>query len=192
MNYLGKQAVLTAIALILLSISTLANHTLAGSTSGQPQLLVESGQDAFGTIQEIIRHLHEDPTTDWSQVDLEVVRLHLRDMNAMTLEVDIAEPRNVPLGLQVLVQPRSALAAGALSRVLAAHPTALLQDTGWHMVVLREATGYRVTTTTAQADEVAKLRALGYIGWMALGDHHKSHHWGMATGNSPHASHHPE
>jgi hypothetical protein len=37
------------------------------------------GQDAFGAVQEIVRMLEADPETDWSKVDLEVLRQHLID-----------------------------------------------------------------------------------------------------------------
>jgi hypothetical protein len=33
------------------------------------------GQDAFGTIQEIVRILERDPTTDWSKVNIAFDRL---------------------------------------------------------------------------------------------------------------------
>jgi hypothetical protein len=40
-----------------------------------------------------------------------------------------------------------------------------------------------------KAHEVAKIRGLGYIGVMAYGNHHQPHHWAMASGENPHASH---
>ncbi len=38
-----------------------------GGIAGQPTL---PGQDAFGTIQEIVRLLEADPKTDWSKVNI--------------------------------------------------------------------------------------------------------------------------
>lgn len=42
--------------------------------------LTESGTDLFATIQEVIRKLEANPDTDWSKVNLEALREHLRDM----------------------------------------------------------------------------------------------------------------
>ena len=50
--------------------------------AGQP---TSPGQDAFGAIQEIVRILDADPTTDWSKVDIGALREHLIDMNEVTL-----------------------------------------------------------------------------------------------------------
>jgi hypothetical protein len=48
----------------------------------------EPGQDAFGTIQEIVQILEADPKTDWSKVNLEALRQHLIDMNEVTLKAE--------------------------------------------------------------------------------------------------------
>lgn len=176
MSHLRKRVVLLA----------MANHTPAQSTTG-PIMLEEPGQAAFGTLQEMIRHLEADPTTDWSKVDLEGLRQHLRDMSAVTLDVDVADPVVVPMGLQLLVQPKTPLVAQALSR--------LFQHTPPH--------GYRTEVGPCWCPEkrqafvlhrlsyyhhdhkprgLAKVRALGYIGWITSGNHPVMHHWGMATG----------
>jgi hypothetical protein len=42
------------------------------------------GQEAFGTIQEIVRTLEADPTTDWSKVNIVALREHLIDMDEVT------------------------------------------------------------------------------------------------------------
>jgi len=48
----------------------------------------EPGQDAFGTIQEIVQILEADPKTDWSKVNLEALRQHVIDMNEVTLKAE--------------------------------------------------------------------------------------------------------
>lgn len=166
----------------------LANHL--DLPNGEPSLLIEPGQDAFATIQEVIRHLNDDPTTNWRQINLEALRLHLRDMNAIVMEVDVSDIQSVDFGLKVLVQPRTPLAAAALSRMLSAHPAVLYMETGWQLQVTREKSGYRLTTTGDDIMDTDKIRGLGYIGWMAMGDHHRLHHWGIATGSNPHEAHH--
>ena len=50
----------------------------------------EAGQSAFAAIQEIVSILEADPTTDWSRVDIDALRQHLVDMNAVTLEAKVA------------------------------------------------------------------------------------------------------
>src|SRR6266849_4305163 len=47
------------------------------------------GQDAFGSIAEIVRLLEADPATDWSRVDLERLRQHLVDMNEVVLRAAV-------------------------------------------------------------------------------------------------------
>ena len=42
------------------------------------------GQEAFGTIQEIVRMLEADPATDWSKVNIGALREHLIDMDEVT------------------------------------------------------------------------------------------------------------
>lgn len=48
------------------------------SSSGS---LTKAGNDIFGTIQEVVQKLHDDPDTDWEKVDIEALRLHLLDMH---------------------------------------------------------------------------------------------------------------
>ena len=49
------------------------------------------GQDAFGTIQEIVQILQSDPKTDWSKVNIDALRQHLIDMNEVTLHAAAAQ-----------------------------------------------------------------------------------------------------
>ena len=45
------------------------------------------GQEAFGTIQEIVRILESDPATDWSKVNIGALREHLIDMDEVTMRI---------------------------------------------------------------------------------------------------------
>ena len=65
------------------------------------------GQDAFGTVQEIVRILEADPKTDWSKIDLEALRQHLIDMNEVTLKSDAAA-KPVDGGLGKSLSPEEA------------------------------------------------------------------------------------
>lgn len=148
--------------------------------------LMEPGNDAFGTIQEAIRALEADPNTDWSKVNLEALRTHLVDMNNMTLNVTVLAQKPIADGVEITVAPNSAQVAASLDRVFAAHPAQLEAETGWKMTVQKENANYKITVTTPNAAEVAKIRGLGYIGILATGAHHQAHHWALARGLNPH------
>lgn len=160
---------------------TPVDHVQATST-----LPTEAGNDAFGTIQEIIGLLNDNPDTDWTQVNIEALRMHLVDMHDMTMNVNVISQKAIPNGLIAVIEPTTTRAAGALARVMMAHPAQLAQETGWIMNIDKRGRRYVLTVTTEKAQEVDKIRGLGYIGLMAYGAHHQPHHWSMATGHNPH------
>jgi hypothetical protein len=43
------------------------------------------GQEVFGTIQEIVKILESDPTTNWSKVNIVALHEHLIDMDEVTM-----------------------------------------------------------------------------------------------------------
>ncbi len=161
-------------------------HNMAAMFDG---ILTEAGNDAFGTIQEVIAKLDSDPNTDWSKVDIEALREHLLDMNDMTINVEVISQTAIDNGLEILLQPTTLRAQGALDRVFKAHPAQLKLETNWTMQVSEIEEQYTIVVTTEKPEEVAKIRGLGYIGLMAYGSHHQSHHWSMATGINPHEQH---
>lgn len=61
-----------------------------------------AGQDAFGTIQEIVQMLQADPATDWSKVNIGALREHLIDMNEVTLHAAASE-RMLDNGIEIAV-----------------------------------------------------------------------------------------
>ncbi len=153
--------------------------------------LTESGTDLFATIQEVIRRLSEDPDTDWSKVNLEALRDHLRDMFEFSYNIDVISQLSITNGARILVKPVTKRAEHALDKVLRAHPTMLKMETGWDMQSSKADGQYIITVTTTNPTEVNKIRGLGYIGVLAIGNHHQAHHWAMATGHNPHhAMHH--
>ncbi len=148
--------------------------------------LKEAGNALFGTIQEAIKNLDADPKTDWSKVDLEGLRQHLIDMENFAKFVDIVASKDIEKGTEIIIKATTPAAQASLTRALSAHPGMLKQESGWDMVAKADGDKYILTIETSKPDEVVRLRALGYIGVMALGDHHQVHHWGMASGNNPH------
>ncbi|MGD8592894.1 MAG: hypothetical protein PVF82_08685 [Gammaproteobacteria bacterium] len=159
------------------------NHMMSASP------LTAAGNYAFFTIQEAIEKLDADPNTDWSKVNLEALRQHLVDMQNFTLNVKVLSQKPLKNGMQAVVRPDNEDAAASLDRVFDAHPAQLKKETGWNMSVTKQDGLYTVTVTTNNPAEVAKIRGLGYIGAMATGAHHQSHHWSMAKGENPHQHH---
>ncbi len=157
------------------------------SVSDSP--LTEAGNDVFGTIQEVIRKLNHDPKVDWSKVNLEALRRHLVDMNDMTLNIEVISQQTIDKGLKILIRPTTLRSASALHRVFAVHPAQLKDETGWKMWVQKIEQTYSLTITTENPDEVHQIKALGYIGIMASGNHHQVHHSMMAKGENPHHDH---
>jgi len=149
-------------------------------------VLTEAGNDAFGTIQEVIKQLESNPDTDWSKVNIEALRAHLLDMQDMTLNVEVLSQNNIPNGMATIIKATTPRAYKALKRVFMAHPSQLKAETGWDMKVQEKDKNFIVITTTFDARDINKIRGLGYIGLMAYGPHHQQHHWMMANGQNPH------
>ncbi|MCK5895793.1 MAG: hypothetical protein KAG20_03245 [Cocleimonas sp.] len=159
------------------------------SSASQTPVLTEAGNDIFGTIQETIKKLDANTNTDWSKVDLEALRQHLIDMKHFTVDVEVISKKDTKKGMEIVIKPTTKAANKALSRAMSAHPEMLKSETGWTMKAKTEGNTFRLNVTTDTPPEVARLRGLGYIGVMALGNHHQIHHWMMASGANPHGKH---
>jgi hypothetical protein len=150
--------------------------------------LTESGTDPFAVMQEAIAALEANPGTNWEKVNIEALRLHLVEMQDMTLNVDVTQTR-IDNGFKAVVTPTSSRAVKSLTKVLSAHPAQMEAETGWDMQVSNNNGVFTLNVTTENVKDVAKIRGLGYIGVMAYGNHHQPHHWAMASGENPHAGH---
>ena len=172
------------------AIEAPTSHQMHQLQPAQVQL-TEAGTDLFATIQEVIRKLSADPNTDWSKVNLEALRQHLRDMFEFSYNVDVISQKPIDQGVKILVKPVTDRAEQALDKVLSAHPMMLKMETGWTMQSSKRDGQYQLIVTTTKPTEVDKIRGLGYIGLLAIGNHHQIHHWSMAKGQNPHqAMHH--
>jgi hypothetical protein len=160
-------------------------HTMPGQhgagASGVPMM---PGQDAFGAVQEIVRILEADPSTDWSKVDLAALREHLIDMNLVTLDA-AAEQRRVENGLAVAVTG-SGRTLAAIRRMVTAQATELNRLRGWTAKAEPLPDGVLLTVSSADPNEVAHIRGLGFVGLLASGSHHQRHHLAIAMGESVH------
>jgi hypothetical protein len=144
-----------------------------------------SGQDAFGAVQEIVRMLEANPSTDWSKVNLEALRQHLIDMNEVTLKADVAT-KQVEGGLEATVTGTGRTLA-AIQRMLPAHAQMINGLNGWTAKTEMLPNGARLTVTTADPKEVVHVRGLGFIGILVSGSHHLPHHLAIAKGELVHA-----
>lgn len=141
------------------------------------------GQDAFGTIQEIVRILEDDPTTDWSKVNIAALREHLIDMNEVTLRA-VANERVLDNGVEITVTG-SGRTRDAIKRMVPAHVHELVA-LGSQAKAEDLPDGVKLVVTTNDPQQAVKLKALGFMGIMVQGAHHQAHHLMMAKGEFSH------
>jgi hypothetical protein len=144
--------------------------------SGQPTM---PGQDAFGAIQEIVGILEADANTDWSKVNINALREHLIDMNEVTLKA-VANERRLDNGIEIAVTG-DGRTVDAIKRMLPAHARELA-NTGWSATTEDLPNGVKLTVTSTEPREVARIKGLGFMGIMAQGGHHQPHHLAIAKG----------
>lgn len=168
---------------IFLAMTPTVSAQPAGHSPSTP--LQEPGQPIFGAVQEAIRALEADSTTDWSQVNTERLRQHLIDMHNVALHVKVLETEDIEGGVRLSVRPTADSARASLRRVLGAHPAMLKREAGWQMDVSTREDEVLLKVTDPSGQDAEKIRALGYIGLLAYGTHHRRHHWMLIRGRSP-------
>ncbi len=142
-----------------------------------------AGQSAFAAIEEIVLALSNDPGTDWSKVNIDGLRDHLVDMELVFTDADVST-KEVDFGLEFTVTG-TGKTIGAIQRMTVAH-SGVMEDSGpWSFNAVKTDTGAVLTVTTS-ADDLVKMKAIGFFGIISLGMHHQSHHWMMASGSNPH------
>lgn len=156
--------------------SKTATHDAIPTTS-------EPGQAAFAAIAEIVTMLRNDPSTNWSQVNISALRDHLSDMDRLVLETETTST-SIPGGLAIEVSFANSGGAAA-RRMVRAHAPVLAGETSWQSSVSDETDRGLIWTVVASEDE-AQIRALGFYGLMATGSHHQTHHLGIARGEMRH------
>ena len=161
--------------------SGMHQHSMMGTEmTGQPTM---PGQEAFGTIQEVVRILDADPTTDWSKVNISVLREHLIDMDEVTMRARATE-RTLDNGVEIAVTGEGRT-LDAIKRMVPAHKHELSQ-LGWNAKTEDLPNGVKLTVTSTDAKQVVKLKALGFMGIMVQGAHHQRHHLMMARNEFVH------
>jgi hypothetical protein len=175
-------AVLAASAIVRAQDATHMDHArhMHGSDAVVP---IHPGQEAFGTIQEVVRMLEADPSTDWSKVNIGALREHLIDMDEVTMRAHATE-RALNNGIEISVTGEGRT-LGAIKRMVPAH-TRELVALGWQARTDELPNGVKLVVTSSDQREVVKLKALGFIGIMVQGAHHQPHHLMMAKGEFVH------
>lgn len=140
----------------------------------------QPGQGAFAAIGEIVEILQNDPNTDWSMVNIDALREHLVDMTRLTLGAKV-EQVSVPNGVKFIVTGEADVLR-AVQSMIPAHTVELDKIASWTASAELIDGGAVLMVLTGDANELVKLKALGFFGLMATGAHHQEHHLGMATG----------
>lgn len=141
------------------------------------------GQAAYGSISEVVRMLEVDPNTDWSKVNIEALRQHLIDMDAVVMHAAVKQ-HNVAGGMEAVVTG-TGKTAGAITRMLASHTMMLDKSADYHATTASVPGGLRFTVTARNPSDsltVARIRGLGFAGLLTEGDHHAAHHMALARG----------
>ena len=179
---LGTGAVLAASAIVRAQDHSRVDHTqhMQGTDAVVP---THPGQEAFGTIQEVLRILEADPKTDWTKVDIGALREHLIDMDEVTMRARVSE-RALANGIEITVTGGGRTLA-AIKRMVPAH-THELVALGWNASTQDLSNGVKLVVTSSDQHQVVKLKALGFMGIMVQGAHHQPHHLMMAKGEFAH------
>jgi len=161
--------------------SAMNNTTLHHTNKAIPQAVpTEAGQGAFATIAEIIALLEQDPSTDWSSVNIDGLRKHLVDMNQLTLNAQAA--KTISDGKVVFTVRGNGRTLRAIQTMVPAHSAELEKINNWKTQTSLTDSGITLTITSSDPREITKIAGLGFFGVMATGAHHQSHHLLMATG----------
>ncbi len=150
--------------------------------TGMPK---QPGQGAFAAIAEIVELLVNDPTTDWSKVNIDTLRNHLVDMNQVTLYAEAKT--EVMDGKVVFTITGSGRTLKAIQTMVMAHSKVLDDSTAWEVSAKITENGAVMSVGSSKPAAVKVIAALGFFGVMATGAHHQPHHFGMAKGLMVHS-----
>jgi len=182
------KAILTTALLVTLPIEAIAQEHNAHheGMDATPMLAMpnEPGQGAFAAIAEIVALLSADPSTDWSNVNIDVLRDHLVDMNLLTLNAAVETKlsgNEVQFSISGVDRTYDAIRA-----MVPAHARELSSMTDWDVKAELTDTGAMLSLSSQDAQEISKITALGFFGVMATGSHHQMHHLMIAKNEGMH------
>lgn len=162
-----------------------ADHATSHQTEGSSSVQVapaEPGQGAFAALAETALILRSDPQTDWSKANLSRLRDHLSDMNDLVFKTTITT-HELDNGIRITVD-LAVEGNAAAGRMVLAHVPVLGGETGWSSIV--ETNGAMIYWEVTDDHDGNQIKALGFFGLMATGDHHRAHHLAIAKGEMVH------
>jgi hypothetical protein len=159
-----------------------ASHSDAAPTAAE----LRSGGDAvFEAIAEVVTVLERDAQTNWSAVDIDALRAHLLDMNALFQRAVVAS-EEIPRGARFRVTGAPD-ALQAARRMVPAHARMLDGERGWSVNAALGADAVVLEVAGADDASAQRIRGLGFFGLMASGEHHRVHHLAIAQGRGQQA-----
>ena len=177
-----KLVALLAAGLVTSAAPAQTTHDHAAMMAQNTGIPLEPGQGAFAAIAEIVAILTKDPGTDWSKVDIAALRQHLIDMDTL---VSLAEVTQEDRPDGAVFRARLTGPGGdSVRRMVPAHAPVLAAETGWASKT--DVSGDELIWSVTSPGDAQAIRALGFFGLMAVGNHHQEHHLGIATGRMVH------
>ena len=164
--------------MILVASNALAQH------AHHFKLPSETGQSQLAAIAEIVSLLRDDPETDWSQVDIKLLRDHLVDMDNVTTKA-LVERTVDELSATFLITGDE-VAAASIQRMVLAHSPMLQQSSDWSVLAQEQEGGAKMMIQASSEDDFNQVLGLGFFGLMTIGAHHQQHHLMIAKRQSPH------
>ena len=140
---IGTGAVFAASALVFAEDTAHIDHARHVHT-GEATVPTMPGQQAFGTIQEIVQILEADPATDWSKVNIGALREHLIDMDEVTMRARASE-RAIDNGIEITVTG-AGRTLDAIKRMVPAHAHELAA-LGWSAKTQELPNGVKLVVT---------------------------------------------
>ena len=150
---IGAGALFAATALVFAQDRSHMDH--AHVHGGEGVVPTMPGQEAFGTIQEIVRMLEADPATDWSKVNIGALREHLIDMDEVTMRARASE-RVLDNGIEIAVTGEGRTLA-AIKRMVPAHAHELAA-LGWSAKTQDLPNGVKLVVTAAIRGKSSRSR----------------------------------
>jgi|GEM_PF-394891 len=138
------------------------------------------GQSGFSAIQEIVAQLQADPSTDWSEADIDALREHLIDMDRIMMNATVGKTE-LDQGMRYELTGDD-LVSASIKRMVPAHAQQMRSELGWDIEVRQQNNGVVLEITSPSDEDVLQIKGLGFAGFMVLGDHHQNHHLHMAKG----------
>ena len=136
------------------------------------------GATVFVTIQRVVRQLQVDPGTNWDEVDIAALRQHLVDMEMLSLYAQ-ASMRTLDQGAEFSVTG-DGRTLQAIQRMVPTHAAQIQTELGWRVQAEATDSGVNLRVESDQPGDAAMIQALGFLGFMTLGEHHELHHLTMA------------